>query len=144
MQHRNHYWNNVHFDVLISKVVKNAFLKSTTIEINLKSNSNSNSLFPEDNKSYRTKQWHMNIRSYVANEQRQTVYTQYTYKYIRTHTYIHITHHTHHIHRHTIQIRLHLRSKPCLINFPRLLRSLFVLKSWTNFKKEGFLNKSTS
>ena len=29
--------------------------------------SESNSLFPEDNKSYRIKQWHMNIRSYVAN-----------------------------------------------------------------------------
>ena len=87
----------------------------------------------------------MNIRSFVANEQRQTIYTQYTYKYIRTHTYIHITHHTHHIHMHTIQIRLHLRSKPCLINFPRLLRSftLFVLKSWTNLKKEGLFRLSS-
>ena len=73
----------------------------------------SNSLFPEDNKSYRIKQLHMNIGSFVANEQMQTIYTQYTYKYIRTHTYIHITHHTHHIHMHPIQIRLHLRSKPC-------------------------------
>ena len=53
----------------------------------------SNSLLPEDNKSYRTKQWHMNIRSYVANEQRQTIYTQYTYKLIHTHSYIY-THYT--------------------------------------------------
>ena len=40
----------------------------------------------------------------MENEQRQTICTQYTYKYIRTHTYIHITHHTHHIHMHPIQI----------------------------------------
>ena len=38
----------------------------------------SNSLFPEDNKSYRTKQCHMDLRRYVANEQRQTIDTQYT------------------------------------------------------------------
>ena len=37
----------------------------------------SNSLFPEDNKSYRIKQLHMNIGSFVANEQMQTIYTQY-------------------------------------------------------------------
>ena len=65
----------------------NIFFRFSHSTVNLYSNS----LFPEDNKSYRIKQWHMNIRSFVANEQRQTIYTQYTCKYLRTHTYIHIT-----------------------------------------------------
>ena len=94
-------------------IMLNAILYQRDITVQVKCNniqrldkgikfSNSNSLFPEDNKSYRIKQLHMNIGSFVANEQMQTIYTQYTYKYIRTHTYIHITHHTHHIHMHTI------------------------------------------